>query len=278
MAFQIGSKLGYMNDFLSMPSERFMRPLIRTSLFNSEGFRFETQEDAFNFARESAQHGWRLAREWGFSCSEHYMKDRSEICVVLNVPPHPRNLDFIPTVVPFSGSHHESIIPATDFDEQRLCEIKGESTMSACHGNHPLMFCGAGHLREFVKEVVPSKVWLELEREVDEPLVNILTMPLHLIFKAAEGSRERKIQTFRVWPPEPNSGVSETLIQCMTQIGNDVMCSEPQFIGDVLLETHLNNFLSGLSLYVLDDVPRAFFDPYVTAGLEPCDVFFRPVE
>lgn len=245
---------------------------------NSDSLRFDTQDDALNFARKAAEDGWRWARERGFSLVNDYLQGNSEIDLHFATNTDAGKFEFVAAVIPYVVAERDR----GDQVETASTKVRGEefSEIAERYTNDALVFVGAGQAKEAVEFLVPSKsvVRFEAKDKGDEVGMDILATISGLIPEITGRATDWKVNTFGIWATESDCAIADGLIQRMSEFVDDSVCVEPEVSGDSLLETKANDFLSGLRILAFDDAIMTFSEERITCRFELTDAFFRAVD
>lgn len=242
---------------------------------NSDGLRFDTQDDALNFARKTAEDGWRWARERGFSHIEDYAKGESEIELHFTAGAEASEFKFVAVIMPYEMAER---------DRRNQVESAGREVWLARSGalnrnsNDTLVLIGASKAGKRIEFLVPSVMRFECEDVRDEIGVHSFTMALDHLRKVGGRFADWKINVFSIWPPEANRTVANRLVQRMPEIVNDMMGMEVKLSGNLLAKAEADYLLAGLRILVLDDVIFTFIDKRIASRFEVADAFFRAIE
>ena len=77
---------------------------LETRCNDAARLRFDTQDDALNFARKSVEDGRRWVRERSFSCSKDYLNNRSCINISGHTLPESNKFKFVAQIIPFTDA------------------------------------------------------------------------------------------------------------------------------------------------------------------------------
>jgi hypothetical protein len=230
--------------------------------FNSVGLRFDTADDAFDFANKIAQDGHCVARERGFSCAKDYVNDRCEIYIKVAVRGDARNYKLIAKVVPLDGTKHCNTIDVNVLGPYHKAIIFNR------YSDDALMFAGACQVAHGVQDIIPSIIWLERDGEIDEIWMHRLAVFPDHVGHVDGAFGKGKVNSFAVGSSKGNCHISECLIEAVPQIGQGSMCKNPKFWGQPLPESHLNDLISGVGISVANDVVSATLDEVSASRFE----------
>jgi hypothetical protein len=124
---------------------------------NAGRLRFDTQDDALNFARQCAEDGRRWARERGFSVEKDYLKNRNCIDLTLHSRSRPHKLKLIMEFVPSV----ENTRPQIGMGDKGVAGgPKLQPGVVQRHADNALVFVGASDTAQRVEQIVPSMMRL----------------------------------------------------------------------------------------------------------------------
>lgn len=186
---------------------------------NAGGLRFDTKNDAFNYANELMDrlHNWAVAQ--GVRAPrEDYLEAQCEILVDVQFTSgrKPRDFKLVMQVIPLvddnlqwsgrlnNGLHKGGSILETGAD---YCLVRGASEVAHRPQN---------------SVAIPSIVWLKKEAIVDEELIYTNALPFHFFFEVFRVFSEREINSLSIFAPKRDSGSqkawSRAILNCFMMV------------------------------------------------------------
>lgn len=239
---------------------------------NASRLRFETQHDAFNFARQSVEEGQRFMARNGFSCSNYYLEGNCEIHLHVTSLSDSSKLKLVSHIVPFVDTNGKRASTVEPF------ALKNGSCILHGYVKDALVFIGGGHSAECPKQVISAKIWLEPSQKIDEIGVNISTSPFDLILKILWFLPKWKMNARYVASAQKSRPVTECLVKRVTKVGNDSRGQGANFSRHPLPQTKIDDLFAGLRIVLSDNLVSAALDKSVASLFKIDEAFFSALD
>ena len=178
--------------------------------FDAGRLRFDTQDDALNFARQIVEDGRRRSSERGFSLADDYLKGRNHIHCPLYWAAlrHSHDFHFIAKFAPVAAAGHLKSRPRLETwlrGEDRFCGVERDP-------QNALVFVRSRQAAEGVQLSipVPSIVGLEGFYEGHEVGVDVLQAVFDLVFKLDGAPGKREVESCQRRSKDASAGRSKS--------------------------------------------------------------------
>lgn len=214
---------------------------------NAGDLRFDTENDALNYAKELVQRGNQWAVAQGMvPPGQDYLEAKNEIILDVKFTSgrQPRNFKLITKVIPLVN---EKIQPPPS-EGDCFAERGGIFQRSA----HNSLMSVSSKTRECPQNRIASIVRLERETEGYEGRVYVRALPFDLPFEVIWIFSEGEIDALGVGSPQEDCGIAKRLIERGSKFFDYVGGKGADSRGKSVLELDFNNLLSGLRIEVSD--------------------------
>lgn len=235
--------------------------------FQTNRLRFNSVDDAFNFARVSVEQG----RDWlalhNISFANNYMKGDIELHLYVASRAHSCKFKLVSVIVPFVDS---------ECDRTRDVQpvgVKIKRIGIGTQADDALMYSG-GKSGQRPKKTVTAKVRFEGCDECAEFGSKLLAMVLNFGCEIVFVDPEREINATAICDSEKGGAVASGLIQRVAKIVNDPREQHHQFAGDPFIESELYDLLFGMRIDLFDRGVDVAFNESVACRFDLENVFF----
>jgi hypothetical protein len=217
---------------------------------NAGGLRFNTKDDAFDYAAQIVKRGHQWAKAQGVRTPrEDYLESQCEIVLQMQFVGGAKPRDFYLVV---------QVVPLIDYDLGAADPFndrfgKGGSILKS--GPNDCLMRRRGHFGHRPQNAVAvlSKVWLKPNTEVDESLVDPDKFLFDYYLEVLRILSEGEVDILCIFPAERDSALTEGLIERRPQVLHDVGSQSPDFWREFMLESDLDDLFSGLWIGMSDN-------------------------
>lgn len=230
--------------------------------------RFETEDDAINFARQQVEHSQDWLASNNLCCAKRYEDGRLDIAVHLTARKYARKFQLVLSAIPN--------IPMKDPGSNFVPESAGQQGQFGLKSH--LMLVWSDKTGKRPQKVIPSTVRLEV---LDEALqFNGDMFPRSLLLKdllevrRILGKREIAVHLAAA---NLHCGSVDCLIKGVSEIVKGVRCDGTEIVGDIPIDqSDLQHLVSCLRIALFDHDLTASLEEGVTSIFELDNVFFSP--
>jgi len=242
---------------------------------NAGRLRFDTQDDALNYAKELVKRG----NEWAIAQGvrtprEDYLEAQCEIVLQVQFASgrKPRDFKLVMQVVPFVD---DDLQGSGSLDN---CLPEGGGILvSSSNAGLVSGTCEAAH-RPQNPVAVRSIVRLKSKAIVDEALVDVDALPFYFIFEVFRVSSEREVDSLCIFPSERNGRFTKGLVKREPQFLQDAGREVADFRRESVLEAQFNDLLSGLWVGMGDNFVFARLADCLHQRFKLGNAFFSAIE
>lgn len=239
--------------------------------------RFDTQDDALDFARKCAEDGRRWARERGFSCANDYLNGRARIDISCRAPSKAHEFKLVAQVIPPVVADPYAF--RTYMERPRLPGgVDNHSVTIERYAGDLLVFVRSGKGADAIEQCIPSIVRVEIANEPRQIRVNALAAPLNFVIKVLGCFSEWEVDPTSVAPSKQNSRFYKRLIERVSEIVHSVVDMNSQTGRKTVTEAELDYLLASIRVRVADDVISAALNEGGAKRFELIDACFCPVD
>ncbi len=244
---------------------------------DTSSLRFDTQDDALDFARQSVEHGRRWVRQRGFSCTKDYLKNRARIDISGCSLPEARKFKLVVQFVPFVDANRKSAFPRCD-GPGLLASYNLRPAAAQRYAQNTLVFVWTGEGAKRIEQVVPSIVRLECPDKDYKFGVNILATCRNFIIKIFKRLTKGEVDPLRIWSTQQHGTIADCLIERVSKVVYYARGRDSHLGRNAMMETKLDDLLSGIRITVVDDVISAVLDKSIAGRFEINDACFCPID
>lgn len=238
----------------------------------SSGLRFDTSDDALDFARDCVERSkhWR-ARKY-FNLAEDYVKGATNLVIQFRTTADPQKFCLVLRRIP-------SVVSEARRANDRPCFDVGAVTHRRCSqgDKHAVCFDVSG-LVETPQGLIPSLVWLEIFKEHPYPGRDVNQLPVqfvvHVEAGGGEGERGPLVGASRM---ERDSASINGMIKSIPEVGKSIL-GDRRKLPRNLSETQLVNILTCTRVIVDDKGIWLALDEALDPSIEIIDVIPRSLD
>jgi len=233
--------------------------------------RFDSHDDALNFANKSVEDSRRLLARNKLTLRERYLKGSLELVLEFRLSGEPRDYVFVFRAIPL---HNDGAGTALDnhFFGIDVGNVKGDA-------KDDLMLVNAGQLTESVQSIIPSQVGLKCFYERpnlarDGWAAFLLGNWREFRFKA----NKWKVKTIKVVSAKTGRSSANRLIEGVPEIIDSVRKDRAKAAGYLLCEYPFVDYLAALRVNLLDWGASATSEKGFASRIKIGKVFFSPLD
>lgn len=222
--------------------------------FDSGSLRFETIDDARNFADHIREIGRDFLTANNINCAKDYIEGKAEICVEWSAGRQSGELKFVAKI----DSVMKEDLFKREIDHSGFVWLDAQPAKTRRYRDDSLVFF-CGQSGQGPEKAVPSVVRVERREKRQKFAMDVAAFIGQLGGKLRLGSSKREIDPLRIRSPGHNSRVANGLIKRMSQVvycvGNMLSCDWRQALHGAPAED------------LLSRIRVCFFEDFVTASI-----------
>lgn len=220
---------------------------------NSAGLRFDTRDDALNFARQFAQDGLRRYIKGGLSIAEAYVQNYVQFHVEVSAVAQANKFNVILRRDPF-----RSIEVNRPAHSERV-KILDSEMVSRPNANKALVFIRTYERKSGVESWIPSLADIQILNESENFGVDVSTPSLNFKFEVIDGFPYWEVDALRVLPACQKRSIADSLIERVSKVIQDAVGGKSDGARNLAFEAQATDFFTG---FVVD-----FVDKFVVARI-----------
>lgn len=207
--------------------------------------RFDSQDDALNFARDSVKRGNDWLATQRISPLKDYIEGRVHLVVNCRPGPKAQEFDLVFRRVPVTVTNPAGAIDLALFDADPLCHH------SLPHWDNHAMRIGVPYAVQSPQQVIPSLVWLESHKErVNFWWVSRKPFAAEFSCNASAVSGEREAGVCGSAPIDHQSASVQGVIERIPEVSGGVFCDDADFHRQIGSESDLVDLLACIRVHI----------------------------
>ena len=216
--------------------------------------RFDTQNDAFNFADILVEDGKRWLTTNNIHIANDYLKGNIELHVKLASRWESRKFKLVAQVAHFTNAEGRRSLHMKAVSVHDHAVRQGGNVYAA------LVFPRSCNAADCPQEAIASHVWLKPFRKGSKLNRDVSAMPLHLSGEAVFVLGKREVDAANVVHAKRGASIAKSLVQSVPQVGKRATKDSPGLPWQTGVEPDFADILAGLKIELFENSVVASLD------------------